>query len=182
MLIPPLCGEASQDDSQDPLRLWTRTPARRRIYGGESRADWPAPYWNLPFSLPRPPQASPLSPLPAPRHPPPPTPASRSDPALRVGWPRPQWTREAAEPPRPPSLGQPDHCFGRKCQGSLKIQLGPRTCLRLRESDPVPGAACPRGFWTEKASYLQPEPSELLGMPSPTAKTWRSSSVSISII
>lgn len=71
------------------------------------------------------------------------------------------------------SLGKPDHCFGGKCQGSLKIQLGPRTCLRLRESDPVPGAACPRGFQTVKASYLQPEPSELLGMPSPTAKTWK---------
>lgn len=55
-------------------------------------------------------------------------------------------------------------------EGLRKIRLGIRTCLRLREPDPVSGAACSRGCRTAKAAYLQPDPSELLSMPSPTTK------------
>lgn len=131
------------------------------------------PLLPAPGSLPRPPPAL----LPSP-HPPPPA----SDPL--IGWAGQGRTRggPGAGPPSLHCFQKPDHCFGKNVKRSGKIRSGSRTCLRLWKSDPVPGAACPRGCRSAKASYLQPEPSELLGMPSPTAKTCRSSSVSISII
>lgn len=170
MQIPVPCRAASQIRCRAPLSSRPGLPVlvqnicrkELRRLAGTPLGPPPSPF---PFSLPGPP-ASLLPRLPPPP-PPPPFSGSRS-------WGGLAWRGPCSEgvgcwaqrfPGRPQNTGP--LLRQKMWRVPEKYYRGPRTCLRLRESDPDPGAVS-RGCWTAKASYLQPEPSELLGMPSPT--------------
>lgn len=130
-----------------------------------------------PFSLPRPLRASRSPSPPSPRPQPP-------DPMPVFGWADPGRSGPAelrghTRPPRPWEAGS---LLPQKTSRGPENTIGALHVLTFKGVRPRPRSCLSPWLPKAKASYLQPEPSELLGMPSPTVKTWRSSSVSISII
>lgn len=161
---PPLREEASHSGCRFPS---PRTPAPCRIYARKSCDDWPAHHRTCPFSLPR---------LPPHPH----SPSSLQIPLL--GWAgrgRPRgagmWAAAASLASRTRPL------LGQKTARAPEKYDWARTCLRLRESDPDPGAASPHGCGTRKLPICNQNPLSYWACPVTPLKR-RSPSVSISVI